>query len=29
MKGWPFEPFDGDIGTKGSGDGFPPTPKPG
>jgi hypothetical protein len=29
MKGFPFEPFDGDIGTEGSGDGIPPTPKPG
>jgi hypothetical protein len=28
-KGWPFQPLDGDVGTEGSGDGFPPNPCPG
>jgi len=29
LKGWPFEPLDGDIGIEGSGEGFPPNPCPG
>ncbi len=28
VKGWPFEPLDKDIGTKGTGEGFPPNGKP-
>ena len=29
MKGWPFEPLDGDIKPLGGGSGVPPNPRPG
>ncbi len=29
LKGWPFEPLDGDITPCGGGEGIPPTPTPG
>ena len=28
LRGWPFEPLDGDIGTEGSGSGLPPNGVP-